>query len=60
MIKWISIKPLDNFSMNLTRKQFKIILPGKKKKTPNAGSGFGPNVTVTSVETLYYVFPAEL
>ena len=30
------------------------------KKTPNDGSGFCPNVTVTSVETLCYVFPAEL
>ena len=45
-IKWISIRPLDKFCY-------------KKTKSID-GSGFCPNVPVTSVETLYSVFPAEL
>ena len=32
---------------------------GKKTKSID-GSGFCPNVSATSVTTLYYVFPAEL
>ena len=32
----------------------------RRRKKSNDGSGFCPNVTVTSVATLYYVFPAEL
>ena len=31
-----------------------------KTTTLNDRSGFCPNVTVTSVETMYYVFPAKL
>ena len=31
-----------------------------KKTKLNDGSGFCPNITVTSVETLYYIFPTEL
>ena len=31
-----------------------------KKTKSNDGSGFCPNVTVTSVATMYYVFAADL
>ena len=39
-----TIGPLDNFSMNLTRKKFKIILSG------NDGFVFCPNVTFEADE----------
>jgi hypothetical protein len=44
--------------MNLTPKIQNYIIRGGKKLID--GSGFCPNGPVTSVETLNYVFPAEL
>ena len=58
-IKWMSIRPLDIFSRNLIRKEFKIKLSGEKT-TPNDSSGVCPNVTVTSIANMYYVFAAKL
>ena len=57
--KWISIRPLDNFLMNLTHKKIQNYIIREKTKSID-GSGFCPNAPVTNAETLYYVFPAEL
>ena len=58
-IKWKSIRPLDNFLINLTRKQFKIT-PSGKKWSRSTGPDFVQMLLWSSVETLYYILPVEL